>query len=68
VKTRWVCGVNSHRSEVIVEEKEIKKNEVLFVEGLAGTGVFVGALQIRDYWRRVVSNLYNKVFLRKRRW
>jgi hypothetical protein len=69
VKTKWVCGpVNSCRSEVIVEEKEIKKNKVLFTEGPAGTGVFVGALQMRDCWRRLVSDLYNKGFLYNRRW
>jgi hypothetical protein len=56
-RTKWVCGVNSRRSEGIVEEKEIKKNKVLFKEGPDGKGVFVGALQIRDCWRRVVSNL-----------
>jgi hypothetical protein len=68
VETKWVYGVNSCRSEVIVKEKEIKKNKALLTEGPAGTGVFVGALQIRDCWRRVVSNLYNKGFLRNRRW
>jgi hypothetical protein len=68
VKTKWECGVNLRRSEVIVEEKEIKKNKVLLTEGPAGTGVFVGALQIRDCWLRVVSNLYNMGFLRNRRW
>jgi hypothetical protein len=68
VKTKWLYGVNSHTSEVIVEEKEIKKNKVCFTEGPAGTGVFVGALPIRDCWRSVVSNLYNKGFLRNRRW
>jgi hypothetical protein len=68
VKKKWVCGVNSRRSEVIVEEKEIKKNKVLFTEGPAGAGVFVGALQIRDCLRRVVYNLNNKGFLCNRRW
>jgi hypothetical protein len=53
---------------LVVEEKEIKKKKVLFTEGPAGTGVFVGALQIRDCWLRVVSNLYNKGFLPNRRW
>jgi hypothetical protein len=33
VKTKWVCGVNSNRSEVIVEEKEIKNDKVLFYGG-----------------------------------
>jgi hypothetical protein len=52
-RTRWVCGLNSHKSEGIVEEKEIKENKVLFMDGPAGTGVFVGALQVKDCWRRV---------------
>jgi hypothetical protein len=68
VKIKWVCRVNSRRSEVIVDETEIKKSPVLFTEGPAGTGVFVGALKIRDCWRRVVSNLCNKGFLSNRRW